>query len=517
MLLVLPVAFFLSFFHWQIINPANVGWLLRGTDNGENALGAHAYWHDPAAGASLRTTLLNAPDGVPILFTDSNPLVTLAAKPFAGLFPVDMQLVGPFILVNLLLQAFFAWGLLRRHAPGPLALWAGVALLAFPPTLANRFMHANLMAHWTILAALWLFLDTRRSTQLRWWAPLIAVTAMIHSYLLVMVGAVWASAILAQLVAGPARDRRSAIGHAVAVLAMVAVIARWLGIDAPMSTASFGRFAMPLDALWNPGIARFSTLLPAVRDNGGVWFEGFQYLGAGGLMLVGAALVIGWRLPVRAGEGDVARRLAFLIPALLTLAVLAMWHLPLPATVMAALDSVRASGRLFWPVGYVLVMTAVLAMFRLSADRAGLALVAIIAVQTIDLANMAATVRSQTADAARDALYVRTTDPRWDALVRQSRSVAFMSGDIAFDLGVFQEVAWRAATAHRPVTGVYAARATPATLRRLDAEKAAFERGELVPGRLYIVMAGQRLPRAAAIAAGSHVLRLNGRVVVTPM
>ena len=139
LLIILPLAFFLAFFHPEILNIGNVGWLLDGTDNGENALGAHAYWHDAGAGASLKTMLLNAPDGVPILYTDSNPLLTLIAKPLSALMPTDAQLVGPFILFNLILQAVFAWLLLRHRAPGTLALWAGVVFLAFPPTLAHRY------------------------------------------------------------------------------------------------------------------------------------------------------------------------------------------------------------------------------------------------------------------------------------------------------------------------------------------------------------------------------------------
>ena len=91
LLLLIPVAFFLAFFHWQMLEVGNAGWLLRGTDNGENALGAHAYWHDRSASASLKTTLLNAPDGVPVLYTDSNPLLTLVAKPLAAWLPGPFQ------------------------------------------------------------------------------------------------------------------------------------------------------------------------------------------------------------------------------------------------------------------------------------------------------------------------------------------------------------------------------------------------------------------------------------------
>jgi Family of unknown function (DUF6311) len=516
LLFLLPLSFFLSFFHWETLNVGNAGWLIRGSDNGENALGAHAYWHDPAAGISLRTELLNAPEGVPVLYTDSNPLLTLAAKPLTTLLPNDAQLVGPFILFSLVLQAIFAWLLLRQHAPGPVALWAGIVMLAFPPTLANRFMHANLMAHWTILAALYLFLDVKRGAQLRWWVLLIAITALIHSYLLIMVGAIWASAMLVRFVKGSGRTRILTIGHGVIVLALVAVLAKWLGVGDQISTGTFGYFAMPIDALWNPRIGRFSTLLPTSRDNGGVWYEGFQYLGAGGLILIAAAVVIAWHRSAPESERAIRQRLLALTPALIVLAILATLQMSLPPTVVALLDPVRASGRLFWPVGYVLILLAVMAVFRLSAERAGLVLIGIIALQVVDLTGMAATIRAHSQDAETQRLYARTLDPRWDRLVDQARSVSFMPSDVPRDLALFQEVSWRAIKAGRPVLNVYAARTSHATTLRLDAEAAAFTRGELVPGRLYVLLKGSRLPAATAVAAGSHVLHLDGRTVIAP-
>ncbi len=513
LLLLLALGFFLAFFHPATLEVGNAGWLIRDSDNGENALGAHAYWHDSAAGASLGTKLLNAPDGVPVLYTDSNPLVTLAGKPFARLMPVDAQLVGPFILFSLVLQATFAWLLLRRHAPGPIALWAGVVLLAFPPTLANRFVHANLMAHWTILAALYLYLDTERGHRLARWMPLIAVTALIHSYLLVMVGAIWASAMLVRFVEGSGRTRFVTVAQGAAVLAMVALLAHWLGVGDQMWTGTFGTYAMPLDALWNPGNGNLSRLLPSPGGDPGRWSEGFQYLGAGGLLLVAAASVVARVRPARDGERATGRRLRGLVPALVVLGALASIHFPLPVVAMKLLDPVRASGRLFWPVGYVLVLMAILAIFRLSAERAALALIGMVALQIVDLGGMATMIRAQSRAADEHRLYSRTPDPRWSRLVGQARSIAFLPGDVTRDLGLFQEIAWRAVDAGRPVTNVYAARTSQATLRRLHAEATAFARGELVPGRLYVLLSGAAVP----VAAASRVLHLDGVTVVAPV
>lgn len=524
-LALLPVALFLALFHPAILDIGNFGWLIRGTDNGENALGLHAYLHDSGAGLSLRTTLLGAPEGVPLLFTDSNPLLGLLLKPFAALLPADAQFVGVWLLACLFLQVAFAWALLRRFAPSPLALWCGVVLLAALPTLANRFVHVNLMAHWLILWALWVYLDPARAARLRWWAPVIAVTALVHSYLLVMVGAIWASALLERFVAGDASARRRLAGQGVAVLAGVFCLAWWLGAGGRYAlSGTYGAFAMPLDALWNAANPSYSNLLPTVAQREGRGFEGFQYLGAGGLLLLIGAVLVARRIPPAGKERAILHRLRWLAPALVVLTLLAVGNLPdiaghrlprfpLPEALAPALDAVRASGRLFWPVAYVLMFVALVALYRLPRDRAGLALAALVAVQAIDLAGMFAAIRATSAEAADRRRYVRTADPRWDALVAGARDIAFMPGDVTKDLALFQEVAWRAASRGRPVRTVYAARTALATARRLAAEQQDFAAGRLVPGRLYVLLPASPLPAEAT----PHMLLVDGVVVIRPV
>jgi len=512
LIVLLPLCVFLAFFHPEILRIGNFGWLLDGTDNGENALGAHAYWHDAGAGASLKTMLLNAPEGTPVLYTDSNPLLTLIAKPFAALMPMGAQLVGPFILFNLVMQTFFAWLLLRRRAPGTLALWAGVAFLAFPPTLLHRYLHVNLMAHWTILAALCLFLDRKRSRKPVWWAGLIAMTAMIHSYLLFLVAAIWASSLLARFVAGDRREKLATVVQFGAIIAMVGILARWLGVGDQMTTATYGAFRMPIDALWNPGVKSYNALLPSSEYGAAHWFEGFQYLGLGGLLLIALAFVVAkTRTP---GDGEVAdnKRLRDLAPALLTLAILAVAQLSLPPIAMALLDPIRASGRLFWPVGYVMMLVALLAIYRLPARQAGLALLALIAVQAVDLRGMADAVRDRSARIAGSQPFDRTPDPRWDDVIADAQSVAFMGADVTDELGLFQEIAWRAVDAGIPVSNVYAARISRASMKRSRDEDAAFARGALVPGRLYVMLVDKPVPQAVDVPT----MTIDGTTVVLP-
>lgn len=508
-LILLPVALFLALFHPATLDIANAGWLIRGTDNGENALGLHAYLHDPDAGASLRTTLLNAPEGVPLLFTDSNPLLGLILKPFAALLPADAQFVGPWLLLCLFGQTLLVWSLLRRFAPGPLALWAGVVLMTALPTLFNRFIHANLFAHWLILAALWLFVDPVRAARLRWWLPLIVVTTLVHNYLLVMVGAIWATAMLEHLVSGDHRDRLRIAGRVAAMLLAVAAIAVWLGAGGRFDLAgNYGAFAMPIDALWNPANPSFSTLLPAIPQRPGRGFEGFQYLGAGLILTILVGLVAAIKLPAGADEQALHRRLLWLMPAFIVLTALAITNYPeiaghplprfaLPTALAPLLDIVRASGRLFWPVAYTLVFVAIVAVYRLGAERAGLFLAAFVAIQAFDLAKMLVAIRASSADAGHHQLYVRTVDPRWTGYIESARDVAFEPAEPTRDLALFQEVAWRATGLGRPVRTVYAARTPTASVQRQAAEHAAFMRGDLDPRRLYVLLPGGIAPAAA--------------------
>lgn len=504
-LILLPLALFGAFFHWQILDIGNVGWLLRGTDNGENALGLHAWLHDPAPGF-LRTGLLGAPEGTPLLFTDSNPLLSAIAFLLQWALPADAQLIGWWLLACFVLQVYFAWLLLRRYATGPVALWCGVILLAALPSLFNRYIHVNLMAHWLILWALWRFDDPERAASNRGWAVLIAVTTFVHSYLLVMVGAIWASAMLERL----GNDRSALIrlvGEGVAMAGLVLAIAWTLGVFGDFQpSGNYGTFAMPLDALWNPAVDSYSTFLPAIEQRPWRAFEGFQYLGFGLLLLLPAAIILVRRLPRPARDApDSLSRYRWLIPALIVLTLLAISTAPdiagyalprldLPVAVANALDAVRASGRLFWPVAYVLVFVALRIIYRLPARTARIALVAAAIVQVADLVPMSVAIRAQSAEARHAPLYVRTTSPEWDQLIAQADDIAFIPGDVTRELGVFQEIAWRAAKAGVPVRNVYVARVSRASSARQQAETDRFRAGEVVPGRLYILIDHERAP-----------------------
>jgi hypothetical protein len=516
-------ALFCMFFHPAILDPYNVGWLLRGTDNGENALGLHAWLNDPAA-HGLRTMLLNAPDGVPLLFTDSNPLLALMVRPIAALMSPGVQFVGPWYLMCLVLQVGFARALVRPHAANAVIGWLGALVLCLLPTLYARYVHANLFAHWLLLAALWLFVDQRHAADWRWWTALLVGTALIHNYLLVMVAAFWASAMLERWWHAPSSRGKLVVGAMITVGAVLLAISALQIGGGFANTYTYRTYAMPLDALWNPSNPSYSNFLPATEQRLRRAFEGFQYLGAGLLLIVAAMpFALRWAPPVNA-IGAVHHRLLWLVPAGVVLTVVAVSHevdwagrtlftLPLPHTVIGLLDPLRASSRLFWPVAYVLVFAAVLAAFRLPRRRTAQLLGAALVLQLADMTTMMVAMRKVTKEASQRRAYTLTTDPRWTDAIAGSRDVTFVPPTAILDLHLFQEVAWRAVLAGKPVRLVYAARDGRSTLARLRGEQDAFDHGLLAPDRLYVLFPQATIPPGAA----PRLRVLNGVRILVPL
>lgn len=510
----LGFAIFAAWMHLAVLDPRNVGWLLDGEDRGQSAIGLAAYLragHWP----SLHQPLLAAPEGMTLLFTDSIPLLGLLLGPVAALLPGPLQFIGPWYLACVLLQVAFAWALVRRHAPDEASAFLATALLAFSPVLFNRYGHASLCAQWLILWALWIYTDADRSRRPWHWAAVLGVAALVHSYLLLMVAAIWSSAVLRALVRGDARGRTLVGAAAVALL--VLGIAGWHGVlgGGYASTGTYGFYPTALDAWWNPGNPGYSALLPGSALDAGQGFEGLQYLGAGLLGLVALAIV-GWLRGRRgAGEG-----LVWLIPAFLLLAPIAIGPKPvwqghalfamtLPRSLVDALDPVRAAGRLGWPITYALAYAAIVAALR---QRRALVLLGVaLAVQMVDLAPMLAAVRATSARAEDRTVFRRTPDPRWAALIASASSIEFEPPEAFRDLALMEEVSWRAVAACRPVRYFYASREKRATRARIEADSIAYQLAQIDPTRLYVLL-GDPVP----IGLVGRTERIDGVTVVAP-
>ncbi|EHL97321.1 hypothetical protein HMPREF9946_04264 [Acetobacteraceae bacterium AT-5844] len=344
-------------------------WRNAGVDLSQNLSGHMAYQWGEWRWPLLESGNLFPPAGLSIAMTDSNPLMSLLARlvvaPLAG-GPVN--LMGLWIGLCWLLQPLAAIYALRGF-PQPADRLAAIALAATAaimsllwPALLHRIGHINLLGHFLLLLALGLTIRAVRDQAaipfLRGTA-LLAAAIFIHPYLFLFAGAVMAAPLLRHRTGGWRVHARAA-GTYLAMLVLPVLLHRLLSGASGGADRGYGFYSMNLlSPVWPQVSGLFGAHLPVLDATGGQ-YEGFNYLGAGTLFVLLLALALGW------WRGW--RRWLPLIIVLAGLTAVAVtprlyagpWLIiPLPAWPWdQVFGIVRASGRVFWPVGYALLLGA---------------------------------------------------------------------------------------------------------------------------------------------------------------
>jgi hypothetical protein len=381
----LGTLFFFSIAGTRVIDPSEYAWVMQ-LDWRIHFLGWHFFRREPWQWPPGRLEgYFHAPDGTAIGFTDSIPLMALLFKPWSPVLGDVFQYLGLWLLTCFALQGFFGVLIARLWTSSWMQQLLAASMFVLMPTLLVRVGHPALCAHFLLLWALWLYWrPEREALQVLHQAALGGVAGLVHPYLAVMVLA---------LLAARAVRARSAAALAAAVLSVA--LGWWAaglftarGAE-QLATEGLGYYSMNLLGPITP--SGWSTLLPELpAATPGQRYEGFQYLGVGGLLLIGAAAAIAVRtrsLPWRS-----------LTPLLAACVLCAAYALgpritaadrplvDLSGAVPDWLAVFRATGRFFWPMAYAGLMAAVATIARgTSRRRATAILVVAVALQLVDL------------------------------------------------------------------------------------------------------------------------------------
>ena len=366
------------------------------------------YRQSPLSLPLCETDHLNWPDGTSVAFTDSIPLFAAFFRLLSPLLPETFQYFGLYTALCFALQGGFAALLAGLFARSDFAALLGAVPFVFSPILLERaFRHTSLAAHFLILAALYYYVLGMRQNRFAF-KGLFALNALaiaLHPYFVPMTYAVTFA-----LVAGYACHNRRFLRPAAflgADLAATACVGWLFGVFSAAGSGAggagneYGYFSMNLNALWNPtsrGVL-WSLFLPVQNQTGGN-YDGFNYLGLG--VLLGAAVVAMWGLcALRTRLLALARRHVWLLLVCACLAAFAVSHVvtangatlfrfPLPQALVKLATTLRSSGRLFWPVYYLILLAVVAGLVGLCGavrfKHAGAAALACLCVvQLVDL------------------------------------------------------------------------------------------------------------------------------------
>jgi hypothetical protein len=280
------------------------------------------------------------------------------------------------------LQSWFGWKLVGLISQNSAIRILGSGLFIFAPPMMWRLNgHYSLVGHFVVLAGLYLSLRSFDRRNIFAWAGLLALAALVHSYLLAMVAALWAADV-SQLALRRDRSLSQTVREVTVVTAAVGLAcwqAGYFTVGSGAIAHGYGFYKLNLLSPVDP--SGWSYVLKDIPEAKGE-YEGFSFLGLGVIALG----VVG--LPVliegRSGLGEIVLKRWALVVTMVALWVFALTHhvglgalqveLPLPASIEQFANIFRASGRMFWPLFYVLLLTVIFLAVRGNSPRLAIAL-----------------------------------------------------------------------------------------------------------------------------------------------
>jgi hypothetical protein len=429
--LILGVLAFLIVAGPRILSPTNIGWLENG-DPATHYLGwvffSNSEWSFPVGlNPTYGLELSNA-----ILFSDSNPLLAFLFKPFAPLLSHPFQYSGIWILVCFVLQSWFGWKLVGLISDSLIIRTLASGLFVFSPPMILRInQHMNLAGHFLILASLYLVFHRGLKRRQLAWGTLLAVTAMVHSYLFAMIGLVW----LADLFGKTVKDRlsvRTAILEITVITSVIGIICWQTGyfsVSDVKVAGSFGFYRMNLLSIVDPWGA--SYVLKDIPSTYGEW-EGFNFLGLGVIFLFICTLPV--VIANTTGVGAAIRRFPVLFVVFIGLTVFAatnqvgfgplVFEYPLPDRLFEYATVFRNSGRMFWPVFYAIVFVVIFLVVRGHNKRTAVTLLGLaLLIQIVDTSASWTHVHKGLMDEPKSEWVTPLVNPFWQDAALKYRKV----------------------------------------------------------------------------------------------
>ena len=450
-------------------------WTAPAGDIAQNVTGHLALQADGWRFPPLVAGNLMWPHGLSIAMTDSNPFMSLLGKLVADIRGETGNLMGIWFAACWVLQPVAAVYAVRSFGARRLEsmLAAAVFSVCFPALLA-RTEHMNLCAHFILLLALGLAArmvaagDGRRARAWLLAGGLLTFAILVHPYLFVFSAALLAAPLL-QVLLQDQRGRLRATGYYLAACAVPVLV--YGGLSGALGGAEkrFGYYSMNLlSPIWAQRSGVFGASLPVLDATGGQ-YEGFNYLGAGGLVLIGLAVLAGL-LGRRAVVPPGAAATPDWRPLLLVLAGLALLSLStrvyagdllLVSVLVKPMNQifglVQSSGRAFWAVGYALILGSIVMLERrLPRPALGLVLAAVVGLQVADVRPLQADARAVLSGTGQRAPVIAippgarlltipsvcTADPRAEEKAATLRYAAIRAGLLLSDIKVSRLPRW---------------------------------------------------------------------------
>jgi hypothetical protein len=359
---------FLAIYGTNTLNVTYTDWIKVNGDLTMHFLGWSFYRNDPWTFPIGKFTSYGYPNGNTVTYTDSIPLFAIPLKLLNPILPKKFQYFGLWELFCFAMQGIFAGLLLNLWSKNRWVTLIGVVFFIFSPIMLRRvFTHCALSGHWIILYSWYLFFKAKKNkiSILSWMLACILAT-LINPYFTGMVLMIYLGYEFDE--AYKNRKILTNIKRCL-LLILIFIIIGWVSgflyLGTSVSANGFGYYSMNLNALWNP--LEWSKIIKALPAATPGQYEGYNYLGLGMIFLLLTAIF--FRIKNRnsfAGWQELKKQPGILV-IIIPLFILAISNkitfgnhvlldIPLPHKVGDLCAIFRSSGRMFWPVFYLIYL-----------------------------------------------------------------------------------------------------------------------------------------------------------------
>ena len=340
--------------------------------------------------------------GNSIVFTGAVPILAIVFKIFKFILPQDFHFFNIWYFLCFFLQSFVSFCIVKYFTKNSTyAFIASLFFLTSPVFITKLVTHMSLAAHWIILLSFFIEIVIKKKNKLIYWTLLITLSSLIHFSLTIIISIIFIIFSLDRLIVSKnIKYFFYEIFFSFSIVIFIMYVFGYFEIPVIDSLGyGYGYYKLNLASIINPqvfvpkGSFLWSNFLPPILVHAGESLEGFNYLGLGGILLLFILIflvIFNYKKIIKTKlRPYLLISILFTIIALtnnISFSNISLIELELPKYIYGPLSLVRASGRLFWPVYYLIFIASIFVIYRRFSEKISISILSLLFfIQIIDI------------------------------------------------------------------------------------------------------------------------------------
>ena len=401
---------FTSIYGFRVLNPKCTDWIFGSAGSLSVDIIQHHVGWEAFRDNSWKFPLglvnnLSYPSNISIIYTDSIPIVAVFFKLISFMLPKTFQYFGFYGLLCFILQGLLSARIIKKYTDSKLIIITTSVLFTIIPAMIFRiFYHTALAIQWLLILALetlFLYDDYKEGKKIYYiWALLAFLISSIHIYYLLMCGVILTGYILLDIL-NTKKIKKSILLLIIYISTALLTIYSFGGFVNMTKNDSFGfgSYSYNLNGLINSqGWSAFLKQLPMINEQ----YEGFSYLGLGVILLIITSIIltiIWYRKDKEELKQHRNITIACIFISIISIILAVspkvylgehlLFELKFPSFINNIWAIFRSTGRLVWPVIYILMLSSVIVIIQRLNWKYALLIIAICTcIQIIDIGHV---------------------------------------------------------------------------------------------------------------------------------